>query len=98
MSSAASDVYKRQKLTCDNGVITLVVRDDGKGFERTRIPRQIRPTWGLMGMEERTGLCGGEFSLKSAPGWGTEIQVVIPCDEMIVEEEERDENQIVISG
>jgi signal transduction histidine kinase len=85
------------KLTCDNGVVILIVRDDGRGFERTRMTTQNRPSWGLMGMEERTGLCGGEFLLKSAPGWGTEIQVVIPCDEKIVDEEERDENQVVVS-
>jgi two-component system sensor histidine kinase UhpB len=86
------------KLTCENGVVTLVVRDDGRGFERNRNPTKDRPAWGLMGMQERTGLCGGEFSLKSAPGWGTEIQVVIPCNDILVEEEEKDENQAVISG
>ena len=45
-----------------------------------------------MGMQERSVLCGGEFSLKSAPGWGTEVQVVIPCDDTIYGEEEEDDD------
>ena len=85
-------------LTRGDGVVQLNVRDDGKGFEQTRLPIENRPTWGLMGMQERTVLCGGEFSLKSAPGWGTEIQVEIPCDDAIFEEEEEDENETAISG
>ena len=81
-----------------DGIVKLNVRDDGKGFEQTRLPVENRPTWGLMGMQERTVLCGGEFSLKTAPGWGTEIQVEIPCDDAIFEEEEEDENETAISG
>ena len=80
-----------------DGFVQLNVRDDGKGFEQTRLPTENRPAWGLMGMQERTVLCGGEFSLKSAPGWGTEIQVAIPCDDATFEEEEDDENQVIIS-
>ena len=80
-----------------DGVVTLEVRDDGKGFDQSRLPTTQRPAWGLMGMQERTILCGGQFSLKSAPGWGTEIQVEIPCDAAEFEKEENDENQVVIS-
>jgi len=86
------------KLTWGDGVVELNVRDDGKGFEQTRMPTKQRPAWGLMGMQERTVLCGGQFLLKSAPGWGTEIQVEIPCDDEIIKEEEEDENEALISG
>ena len=81
----------------DDGLVQLEVRDNGRGFDQTRLPTTLRPAWGLMGMQERTMLCGGQFSLKSAPGWGTEIRVEIPCDDAIFEEEE-DENQVVVSG
>jgi signal transduction histidine kinase len=85
------------KLACGDGIVQLDVRDDGRGFERTRMPTKQRPAWGLMGMQERSVLCGGEFSLKSAPGWGTEVQVVIPCDDTIYGEEDDDENKVIIS-
>jgi signal transduction histidine kinase len=75
-----------------DGVVRLDVRDDGRGFDRAQLPKKQRPAWGLMGMQERTVLCDGKFSLNSAPGWGTEIQVEIPCDDAVFSEEEKDEN------
>ncbi len=85
-------------LSRGNGYVKLDIRDDGKGFEQKSLPTKNRPAWGVMGMQERTGLCGGQFTLKSAPGWGTEIQVEIPCEDAVLEEEEDDnENQIIVS-
>jgi len=80
------------KMVRGDGVVKLDVRDDGRGFDQARLPITGRPAWGLMGMQERTTLCGGQFSLKAAPGWGTEIQVAIPCDDAGFEVEEQDEN------
>jgi two-component system sensor histidine kinase UhpB len=80
-----------------DGVVKLNVRDDGKGFDQTRLPTTERPAWGLMGMQERTVLCDGQYILRSAPGWGTEIQIEIPCDNATFDEEENDENQVTIS-
>lgn len=74
-----------------NGVVKLLVRDDGRGFDQSRLPAYSRPAWGLMGMQERTTLCGGQFNLKSVPGWGTEVRVTIPCDDTVFIEDE-DEN------
>jgi signal transduction histidine kinase len=81
-----------------NGIVQLIVRDDGRGFDQSRLPTPGRPAWGLMGMRERTTLCDGKFTLKAAPGWGTEIQVEIPCDEAVFEIEAEDENKVVVSG
>jgi len=61
-----------------NGDVRLEVEDDGKGFNPKRIQMMQEPTWGLLGMQERTILCGGDFSLHTAPGEGTIIQVTIP--------------------
>jgi signal transduction histidine kinase len=85
------------KLARGNGVVKLDVRDDGRGFDQTRLPTTERHAWGLMGMQERTVLCDGRFTLRSAPGWGTEIQVEIPCDDAVFDEEDDDENQVIIS-
>jgi two-component system sensor histidine kinase DegS len=86
-------------ITLERGdkVISLEIRDDGKGFERSRVPTKKRPTWGLMGMQERAILCGGEFTLNTAPGWGTTVHVSIPCDQEVLEVVD-DDNQIIVSG
>ena len=52
----------------------LEVKDDGKGFD----PVDDRAGFGLHSMRERATALGGEFTLASSPGHGTEIQVVLP--------------------
>jgi PAS domain S-box-containing protein len=56
--------------------VIMTIRDDGTGFERSH-PRH-GPGLGLASMEERTRLLGGVFSLASAPGRGTSLQVKMP--------------------
>lgn len=61
--------------------LTLRVFDDGQGFDPEVVfgenGRQRR-AWGLLGMQERVGLVGGEVKIESARGQGTIIQVTIP--------------------
>ncbi|MEJ2412915.1 MAG: sensor histidine kinase [Anaerolineales bacterium] len=75
-----------------NGDVRLEVEDDGIGFNPNQIQMMSGPTWGLMGMQERTILCGGEFSLLTAPGEGTLVQVTIPGTE-IKKVKDKNENQ-----
>ncbi len=58
--------------------ISVSIEDDGCGFDLTRIGTSGRVSWGLLGMQERTNLVGGEFKINSAPGRGTRIDVTIP--------------------
>ena len=53
--------------------IVLTVEDDGRGFDSRRV-RGL----GLVGMEERVHHLGGALRLKSKPGSGTTIAVVLP--------------------
>ncbi|WP_018131596.1 PAS domain-containing sensor histidine kinase [Effusibacillus pohliae] len=60
--------------------IELEVADDGCGFD----PNEIRVQGtglGLYGMRERAHLLGGSLQIRSAPGEGTAIHVVIPLTE-----------------
>lgn len=58
------------------GVLTLVIHDNGKGFDTSRVER--RETMGLLGMKERTHILGGDLKLVSVPGKGTTVTVQIP--------------------
>ncbi len=65
------EVHLRQQ----KGRITLRLHDNGCGFE----PSKVRsPSIGLLGMEERARLVGGEVRVESAPGAGTTVVAEIP--------------------
>jgi signal transduction histidine kinase len=56
------------------------VRDNGIGFdsEVLRLARLGRMSLGLAGMEERAALLGGTVTISSRPGYGTEVEAIIP--------------------
>jgi PAS domain S-box-containing protein len=56
--------------------VTLRIKDDGVGFNPARA--RMERTLGLPGMRERATLLGGEFSLHSERGHGTEVLVSLP--------------------
>jgi signal transduction histidine kinase len=60
--------------------VRINVRDNGIGFdlERRKQQRTSRPCLGLAGMEERAALLGGTVSVQSRPGYGTEVEALIP--------------------
>ena len=55
--------------------LTASVCDDGVGFDPSAIAKDGREHLGLLGMQERIALIGGEFRLKTAPGEGTCVEV-----------------------
>ncbi|MET1077191.1 MAG: PAS domain S-box protein [Pseudomonas sp.] len=64
-------------LTLEAGALCLRVSDDGCGFNLAA----ERPTsFGLVGMRERVLMLGGDLSLASLPGQGTQLNVRIPLD------------------
>jgi signal transduction histidine kinase len=63
-------------------MVSVSVRDDGVGFQTdtdsdTASPR--RSTFGLLGMRFRVEAAGGSLHVRSQPGQGTEIEVVLPA-------------------
>jgi signal transduction histidine kinase len=58
--------------------ITMLVEDDGKGFDTGMVQNKEDQCLGLMGMQERVNLLGGSFVMESAPGEGSTIRVRIP--------------------
>ena len=58
--------------------IVLRVEDDGVGIKAgTRDDQEHRP-WGLVGMQERATLLGGEFAIISREGEGAKLWISIP--------------------
>ncbi|NMC31655.1 MAG: histidine kinase [Veillonellaceae bacterium] len=59
--------------------VTVLVEDDGKGFEMTE---EELPSghYGIMGMRERMQLLNGKLTIKSAPRRGTRVTVSVPLE------------------
>jgi len=62
--------------------LILIVEDDGKGFDPTKVarPRKSGRGLGLIGMQERATLIGGELDIESSEN-GTTIYVRVPAFE-----------------
>ena len=56
------------------GGITVILQDNGQGF-RSDNPH---PGFGVRGMQERTQILGGDFTVQTAQDEGTSLQIVIP--------------------
>jgi len=71
------------RLSMDAGRILLELRDDGRGFEvqRTAGEAVAHKHLGLLGIQERMFLVGGEVEIDSAPGEGTRVRVWVPVRE-----------------
>lgn len=67
-------------LTAVEDSILLSIEDTGVGFDPEQV-RKKRPGLGLVSMEERARLIGGEFAFDSQPGRGTLIEVWAPLME-----------------
>jgi two-component system, NarL family, sensor kinase len=68
----ASHVYLRLSITTEG--VTMVIEDDGQGFDPAEIARN---RYGLIGMNERVSLLGGQLQVESGPGAGTRLVVRI---------------------
>jgi len=62
-------------LTRRRSSVSIVVEDDGVGFEPGR---ETGDGIGLLGMQERVGLLGGRVALESRPGAGTTFVAEVP--------------------
>ena len=65
-------------LRAERGHLVVTVRDDGRGFEVAATLGSRERGLGLFGMHERAQLAGGYLDLRSAPGAGTTVTLVLP--------------------
>jgi signal transduction histidine kinase/DNA-binding NarL/FixJ family response regulator len=57
--------------------LTLTIEDDGVGFDAAETGRAAGT--GLQGMTERASTLGGAFSIETAPGQGTRVELEVPA-------------------
>ena len=78
--SSAKNVYVDLEMLSTE--LHLTVRDDGKGFnvDRTHKKALEGKSFGLLGMQERATLAGGQLELTSRPGKGTVIHACFPLE------------------
>jgi signal transduction histidine kinase len=72
--------HVRIELRQSDAELHLLIRDDGKGFDVQTAQEQAEQgaSTGLLGMQERVWLLGGQIKIESAPAQGTEIRVRFP--------------------
>lgn len=58
--------------------ILLSIADNGKGFDKQKVAD--KRTLGILGMKERIAMIGGKYEIKSHPGKGTEVIVLVPLN------------------
>ncbi len=63
--------------------ICLKIKNDGQAFQVEKILHaSVNKRLGILGMRERVEMIGGTFTIISAPGHGTTVQVEIPFNKM----------------
>ncbi|MBA3943856.1 MAG: GAF domain-containing sensor histidine kinase [Herpetosiphonaceae bacterium] len=60
--------------------VQLLIEDDGLGFEAATIKGEH---FGLIGINERTKLLGGQLRIESAPESGTRLEVTLPLEQTL---------------
>jgi len=85
--------------------VRINVRDNGIGFDLDYVKqkRTSRASLGLAGMEERAALLGGSVTVQSRPGYGTEVEALIPYHHTGLDlryqlQEVKDDHTSIISG
>jgi two-component system sensor histidine kinase UhpB len=76
------DIY----LYCDDEQIAVDVEDDGVGFDLLELSASpdTQRGLGLLGMQERVELLGGDLEISTSPGNGTRLHIRVPYRERSV--------------
>jgi len=82
------------RLECNANECVLNIKDDGRGFDVSKITRVDKGGRGagLFTMKERARLVGGGCSIKSRPGKGTSIVVKVPVKGFMTDAEDKSIN------
>ena len=65
-----------------NDQLILHIRDNGLGYENEAVKN--KKTFGILGMQERSLMMGGECRIKSETGTGTSVEVIVPLTKNVI--------------
>ena len=60
--------------------LTLVIKDEGRGFDVDEAVKSENDSYGILGMKERAELFGGRIKIVSNSGGGTQVIVELPAE------------------
>jgi signal transduction histidine kinase len=76
-------------LLFDGQSVKACIKDDGVGFDVQTVLREAdsgaRSGFGLIGLKERAALLEGTVDIRSIPGEGTDITIIIPLSSLEVQ-------------
>ena len=96
----AGAIMATVELTFQEHAVSVVITDNGRGFDIDQVMSdKIHQSWGLLGMQERASLLGGQVRIESQPGIGTRVMITIPYQPQIedADSEVPDDNSAVTS-
>jgi two-component system sensor histidine kinase DegS len=74
--SEATEISVKVEMT--NSAVTLIIRDNGKGFDIKEAGKKKSKSFGLLGMKERVDLLDGKMTIDSKKELGTFIMIQVP--------------------
>jgi len=74
----------RVSIECGDGLLRLIVEDDGKGLPA----QEIAHSGGLLGMIERLEMVGGKLEIGAGQGNGLQLRIILPLQQIEQEEEQ----------
>ncbi len=69
------------RIDCLGGAPTLVIEDDGVGFDPATVVSSMEGGFGMKSMRERVEQIGGSIDVHTAPGQGTKIVVRLDAED-----------------
>ena len=75
VSRHARATHVKVQATIEDKFLVVKIEDDGQGFNPEQVPAGH---YGLLGMRERLRQVGGNLSVQSNPGGGTQLEMRIP--------------------
>ncbi len=61
-----------------DGMIELIVQDNGKGFDKLILAKKAQYSFGMLNIEERVNYLQGRFDVQTSPGNGTKYTFNLP--------------------
>lgn len=62
----------------DDGLLSVVISDQGRGFDPQKTEGKTQASFGLFSIRERLTMIGGLLNIRSQPGAGTRVELTVP--------------------